>query len=149
MRVPPRPAFVHFVQNTHYRCKMPCKPICTNEKVFVCPRLQSECTGCCRPPGATQPLVIVYAAGAADSIAAPGGLSALGRPALICHRRRQTALSADKTATRLTALERTSAALLIAEKRSRRRQASRRFPSVSLRWLHIPLVSGLKVQPIG
>lgn len=98
-----------FAPNTHYRCKIPCRPVCVAAAAVH--RVH-------RLLGATRPRV----AGAADSITAPGRLSAAGRPALICHRRRQTALSADTTATRLSAVERTAAAMLMAEKRSRRRQ---------------------------
>lgn len=51
-------------------------------------------------PGAREAAVIVEAGRRAeDSITALGWLSAVGRAALICHQRRQTPLSTDKTLT--------------------------------------------------
>lgn len=53
-----------------------------------------------RGPGATEAAVIVEAGRRAeDSIAALGRLSAVGRAALICHQRRHTPLSTNKTLT--------------------------------------------------
>lgn len=70
--------------------------------VFVCAHslwVQGVQAGV-RGPGAREAAVIVEAGRRAeDSIAALGRLSAVGRAALICHQRRHTPLSTNKTLT--------------------------------------------------